>query len=83
VGRLLQEQIEEGKALKLSRKQLRRGFSSLGTQLTDSNEGLIFEALGEGEQKVFVWRWSEGQNSCFAASVCVCDCAVRSNVDLT
>jgi hypothetical protein len=50
----LQEQIEEGKALKLTRKQLRKGFSSLGTQLTDSNEGLIFEALGEGRQRVFV-----------------------------
>jgi hypothetical protein len=54
VGRLLQEQIEEGRALKLTRKQLRKGFSSLGTQLTDSNEGLIFEALGEDRQRVFV-----------------------------
>ena len=52
MGRLLQEQVDEGKALKLSRKQLRKGFSSLGTQLSDSNEGLIFEALGDTE----AWR---------------------------
>ena len=54
MGRLLQEQVEEGKALKLSRKQLRKGFSSLGTQLSDSNEGLIFEALGECRKRVGV-----------------------------
>ena len=45
--RLFQEQLDEGKAIKLTRKQFRKGFAALGAQLSDSDEGLVFEALGK------------------------------------
>jgi hypothetical protein len=47
VMKLFHEQQEEGRAVKLTRKQFRKGFAALGAQLSDSDEGLIFEALGE------------------------------------
>ena len=47
VTRLFQEQLDEGKAIKLTRKQFRKGFAALGAQLSDSDEGLVFEALGK------------------------------------
>ena len=47
VVKLFHEQLEEGRAVKLTRKQFRKGFAALGAQLSDSDEGLIFEALGE------------------------------------
>jgi hypothetical protein len=50
VMKLFHEQQEEGRAVKLTRKQFRKGFAALGAQLTDSDEGLIFEALGESMQ---------------------------------
>ena len=49
--RLFQEQLDEGKTLKLTRKQFRKGFAALGAQLSDSDESLIFEALGESLSK--------------------------------
>ena len=45
--KLFQEQLDDGKTIKLTRKQFRKGFAALGAQLSDSDEGLIFEALGE------------------------------------
>ena len=47
VGKLLQDQLDDGKQLKLSRKQMRKALTALGAQLSDSIEGLIFEALGK------------------------------------
>ena len=65
VVKLFHEQQEEGRAVKLTRKQFRKGFAALGAQLTDSDEGLIFEALGES---------MEG-DGCACVCLWVCACA--------
>lgn len=46
VGKVFQDQLDDGKTVKLSRKQLRKAFNVLGAQLSDSDEGLVFESLG-------------------------------------
>ena len=47
VGKIFQDQLDESKTLKLSRKQLRKAFTILGSQLSEVDEALIFELLGE------------------------------------
>lgn len=72
MGKLFQDHIEEGKALKLSRKQLRKSFSALGALLDEVNEGLIFEALGmfQGIELLFVC------SLCPCYDLCVIDTCV-------
>ena len=47
VGKVFQDQLDDGKTLKLSRKQLRKAFTILGSQLSEVDEALIFELLGK------------------------------------
>jgi Ca2+-binding EF-hand superfamily protein len=55
VGKVFQEQLEESKAPKLSRKQFRKALAALGAQLSDADEGIIFESLDfRGEGSVFI-----------------------------